>query len=161
MAKILVAEDEPDIRNLIAFILQYHNHEAITARNGDEALALARSEPFDLILLDIRMPNITGYDVCRAIKADNATANIPVVFITAKGQESEIEEGYKAGASLYIMKPFDPPFFLQCVENLLANTKEEKILLDKTLFSPTGNDPDLLDPLIDEKDHSDERPDDQ
>jgi len=99
MAKILVAEDEPDIRNLIAFTLQFAHHEPVIARDGAEALELARNESFDLIFLDIRMPKITGYDVCRALKTETSTADTPVVFVSAKGQELEIEEGFEAGAA--------------------------------------------------------------
>jgi DNA-binding response OmpR family regulator len=108
MARILIAEDERDIRDLIAFTLRFAGHEVIATANGEEALNMALETIPDLILLDVRMPRMTGYEACRQIKAEGKTSNIPVVFLSAKGQESEVQTGLAAGATEYILKPFSP-----------------------------------------------------
>jgi CheY-like chemotaxis protein len=108
MAKILVAEDEPDIRDLIAFTLRFAGHDVVTVGNGAEALESALKEQPDLILMDVRMPRMTGYEACKRLKADPAVKDIPVVFLSAKGQEAEIRAGMEAGASEYLLKPFAP-----------------------------------------------------
>ncbi|MBI4770199.1 MAG: response regulator [Chloroflexi bacterium] len=120
MARILVAEDERDIRDLITFTLRYHNHDVVVASNGEEALELARREVPDLILMDVRMPRMTGYEACKHITADPALQHIPVVFLSAKGQESEVQTGLSAGATDYILKPFAPDQLARRVTELLA-----------------------------------------
>lgn len=106
MAKILIAEDDPDIRELVAFTLRFAGHEVVAASDGEETVQLAAREFPDLILMDVRMPRMTGYDACRAIKANSELKDIPVVFLSAKGQESEIQTGLEAGAEEYLLKPF-------------------------------------------------------
>ena len=120
MAKILIAEDEPDIRELVAFILQFAGYDVITGTNGEEAVQLAKSESPDLILLDVRMPRMTGYDACRQIKADPNLKNVPVVFLSAKGQEAEVQDGMEAGAEEYLLKPFAPDHLTERVRSILA-----------------------------------------
>ena len=120
MAKILIAEDERDIRDLITFTLRYAGHEVIEASNGEEALALAHQAKPNLVLMDVRMPRMTGYDACRALKADEETRDIPVVFLSAKGQESEVQTGLEVGASDYILKPFSPDQLTKRVAEILA-----------------------------------------
>ena len=108
MARILISEDEPDIRELVAFTLRFAGHEVTTTSNGEEALQQAFQVVPDLILMDVRMPRMTGYDACRAMKADPGLRDIPVVFLSAKGQDSEIQVGLQAGAVEYLLKPFAP-----------------------------------------------------
>ncbi len=120
MAKIVIAEDERDIRDLIAFTLRFAGHEVTAASNGEEAVQLAVQENPDLILLDVRMPRMTGYDACRAIKAKPDFVDTPVVFLSAKGQESEIETGMEAGAEEYMLKPFSPDELTSRVGQILA-----------------------------------------
>ena len=108
MAKILIAEDERDIRDLIEFTLRYAGHEVVKASNGAEAVDLASQTKPDLILMDVRMPRMTGYEACRALKDIDAVKDVPVVFLSAKGQESEMNVGLDAGAYDYILKPFAP-----------------------------------------------------
>jgi DNA-binding response OmpR family regulator len=120
MAKILIAEDEPDIRELVAFTLRFAGHEVLTATNGEEAVLLATREVPDLILLDVRMPRMTGYDTCRAIKADPALAEVPVIFLSAKGQETEIQAGLESGAEEYLLKPFAPDQLTDRVRAVLS-----------------------------------------
>lgn len=118
MTKILVAEDERDIRELINFTLRLNGYEVVLASDGEEALELALKEYPDLVLLDIRMPRMNGYEVCQLIKGNEATKHIPVVFLTAKGQESEVEQGLNAGATDYILKPFSPDQLVARLEKL-------------------------------------------
>ncbi len=120
MAKILVAEDERDILELISFTLELGGHEVIQASDGLEALEKAVLETPDLILLDVRMPKLTGYEVCGKLKENELTAKIPVVFLSAKGQEAEIKQGLEMGAMDYIVKPFAPDELLKKVEQYLA-----------------------------------------
>lgn len=124
MAKILIAEDERDIRDLVAFTLTYAGHEVIQAANGEEAYALAVQDQPQLVLMDVRMPRMTGYDACRALKANDATRDIPVVFLSAKGQESEVQTGLEAGAVDYILKPFSPDQLTKRVSEILARAGE-------------------------------------
>lgn len=119
MAKILIAEDERDIRDLIAFTLRYNGYEVIAAVNGEEALNLTLQEHPDLVLLDVRMPRMTGYEVCRQIKSNTHLRDIPVVFLSAKGQESEVQAGMDAGATEYILKPFSPDQLIERVSKVL------------------------------------------
>ncbi len=108
MAKILVADDEQDIRDLLGFTLKFAGHEVVTASNGEEAFQLAQKEKPELVLLDVRMPRMNGYEACRLMKADPALKDIPVMFVSAWGQDSEINHGLEAGAAGYIVKPFEP-----------------------------------------------------
>ena len=120
MAKILIAEDEPDIRELVAFMLRFAGHEVVAASNGEEALQTATREIPDLILMDVRMPRMTGYDACRAMKANPDLHDVPVVFLSAKGQEAEIQTGLDAGAEEYLLKPFSPDELTSRVSSILA-----------------------------------------
>ena len=119
MPKILIAEDEADIRELITYTLRFAGYEVVAATNGDEAVQFARQEMPDLILLDARMPKKTGYEACEIIKADPQTRDIPVLFLSAKGQESEIQSGLKAGASEYLLKPFAPDQLIKHIQRAL------------------------------------------
>lgn len=119
MAKILIAEDERDIRELINITLTFSGHEVFAAANGEDALNLAKHVMPDLIFMDVRMPKMNGYEACTAIKADPKLAHIPVVFLSAKGQETEIQTGIGLGAADYILKPFSPDQLTECVRILL------------------------------------------
>ncbi len=120
MAKILIAEDERDIRELVTFTLRgLGKYEVVQAVNGLEAVEKAQSEKPDLILMDGRMPRMTGYEACAKLKEIEATKDIPIVFLSAKGQESEIQEGLAAGAYEYILKPFAPDELVSRVRAIL------------------------------------------
>ncbi|MBE0680644.1 MAG: response regulator [Anaerolineales bacterium] len=120
MARILIAEDEPDIRELVAFTLRFAGHEVVATSNGEEALRQASEIIPDIILMDVRMPRMTGYDACRALKADPVLKDIPVVFLSAKGQDSEIQTGLDAGAEEYLLKPFAPDQLTERVKAILG-----------------------------------------
>jgi DNA-binding response OmpR family regulator len=120
MARILIAEDEPDIRELVAFTLRFAGHEVTAASNGEEAVQMASQIIPDIILMDVRMPRMTGYDACRLMKANPTLKDIPVVFLSAKGQDSEIATGFEAGAEEYMLKPFAPDQLTERVKTILA-----------------------------------------
>jgi CheY-like chemotaxis protein len=124
MAKILIAEDERDIRDLVAFTLRFAGHEVIAVENGAEAVEAAPIEQPDLILMDVRMPRMTGYEACQIIKSDPRVKNIPVVFLSAKGQDSEIQAGLASGASEYLLKPFGPMELTEKVGELLVKYRK-------------------------------------
>ena len=124
MAKILIAEDERDIRDLITFTLKFAGFEVIAVSNGEEAVEAAQKEVPDLIMLDGRMPKLSGYEACEQIKSIDEVKNIPVVFLSAKGQEAEIEAGLEAGAVEYLLKPFAPDDLIQRVNILLEQHGE-------------------------------------
>jgi DNA-binding response OmpR family regulator len=119
MARILIAEDERDIRDLITFTLKFAGHEVFAATNGEEAYNMAKQVLPDIVLMDVRMPKMTGYEACKAIKSDKSTENIPVVFLSAKGQETEVQTGLEVGAVEYILKPFSPDQLTERVKTLL------------------------------------------
>jgi len=121
MRKILIAEDERDILDLIMFTLQFGGYDVIPTSNGADALEMVHKEQPDLILLDVRMPRMSGYEVCKQIKAEDDTRNIPVVFLSAKGQEVEVTTGYEMGAVDYILKPFAPNELLERLDNILSH----------------------------------------
>jgi CheY-like chemotaxis protein len=123
MANILIAEDERDIRELVTFTLEYGGHKVLAVTNGEEALEAAHRQPPDLILLDVRMPRMTGYEACRRLKADPTLRHIPVVFLSAKGQELEVETGLEAGAAEYILKPFSPDQLNKKIAELLGRSQ--------------------------------------
>ena len=122
MAKIVIAEDETDVREMIAFMLRFAGYEVFEADNGQTACELSKTKQPDLILLDVRMPVMTGYDACRIIKNDPETSKIPVAFVSAKGLENEIAMGYASGADDYIVKPFTIDQLLNRV-NAILNKK--------------------------------------
>ncbi len=127
MAKILIAEDERDIRDLIAFTLKFAGYDIVTANNGEEAVQLTKQELPDLVITDVRMPKMTGYEACKQIKADPATQHIPVVFLSAKGQEAEVQTGLDSGADEYLLKPFAPDQLTRNVADILAAVKRKPV----------------------------------
>ena len=121
MARILVAEDERDIRELINFTLTFAGHTLTLAPNGEDAVKLAQDVIPDLIMMDVRMPRMTGYEACRAMKKIDSISSIPVVFLSAKGQDDEVQTGLDAGAIRYILKPFSPEELTQQVNEILQH----------------------------------------
>jgi DNA-binding response OmpR family regulator len=108
VAHVLVADDDADIRDLVEFKLTQSGHQVTVVEDGLAALRAAREQPVDLALLDIRMPGMSGLDVCRNLRAEPETATLPVIMITARSQEGDIEVGFAVGADDYITKPFSP-----------------------------------------------------
>jgi CheY-like chemotaxis protein len=124
--KVLLVEDEDDIRRLARLSLARGGEwEVLLAQDGEECLALAHQHRPDLILLDVKMPRLDGFEACRRLKADPATAPIPIIFLTASVQPHEIEQGLTLGAIGYLAKPFDPLHLRTEVMALLQNAGVE------------------------------------
>ncbi len=118
-ARILVADNDEDILTLVAFRLERLGHEVLVARDGQEALDRAQAELPDLCVLDVMMPRLTGYDVTEQLRAGAQTASIPVILLTARVQEADVQRGLAAGADAYVRKPFSPAELREQVEALL------------------------------------------
>jgi CheY-like chemotaxis protein len=114
--RIMIVDDEADITNLTGIIFELYGHETIKTYSSEECLKkLEEGKRPDVILLDVMMPEISGYDVCRRIKSDSRLNTIPVIILSAKIKEEDIAEGYRAGADGYITKPFDPDVLVRQV----------------------------------------------
>ena len=122
--KILVVDDEINITQILEFSIGSEGYEVITARNGEDAIDKARREQPDLIVLDIMMPKIDGYEACRILKANPLTKNIPVVLLTAKGRDIDKRLGYEVGATDHIVKPFSPSKLIDRIQQLLSLSKK-------------------------------------
>lgn len=119
--KILIVEDEPDIMELVEVTLASDQYHLLQAMDGEKGLEMGMTLAPDLILLDIMLPKLDGYEICRRLKANEKTAHIPVLMLTAFGQKKEIEEGYKVKADDYVVKPFEPLKLRQRVKRFLPD----------------------------------------
>ena len=117
---ILVAEDERDIRELIVITLQIAGFRVVDVPNGEEAVKKATEIIPDLILMDVRMPKVTGFEACKVLKREEKTKDIPIIFLSAKGQEGEISTGLELGAEEYFLKPFAPDDLIRRVNKILT-----------------------------------------
>ena len=119
--KALVAEDDPDIQIILRMVLTRMGKCEVTVTDrGEEILSLAKTDPPDFILLDVMLPEMSGYDICKALKADAATREIPVIFLTARSMPAEIKEALTLGALGYLSKPFDPMTLVPQINELLS-----------------------------------------
>lgn len=123
--KILVVDDQPVIRQIARSTLRSQGYEILEASNGEDALEIARRELPDLVLLDVRMPGISGLDVCRALKRDSGTAHIKIVMLTGELLEEDRQEGLREGADEYFTKPFSPIQLLNKLRSLLGPPEHE------------------------------------
>lgn len=119
MAKIVLVEDEAQIARIVQIKLTNKGHEVLPAADGGAGLTLIRQEQPDLILLDVMMPVMDGYSVLGALRADPELAKIPVIMLSAKGQERDILQGLQGGAVDYVVKPFSPSELLARIERHL------------------------------------------
>jgi DNA-binding response OmpR family regulator len=117
--RILIAEDEPSIVLSLEFLLAEAGHEVFSAANGVEALALAGKHKPDLVVLDIMLPALNGYEVCRAVRADPDLRATRILILTARGREHEVARGMALGANAYVTKPFGTHELMKIVEELL------------------------------------------
>lgn len=122
MATVLVADDDPDIRDLVAFKLEQSGVEVVTVGDGFAAVEACRRATPDLVLLDVMMPGMSGLDVCRVMRGDPSLAQIPVILLTARAQESDVSQGFEAGADDYVVKPFSPRELGSRVQAVLARS---------------------------------------
>ncbi len=120
MARILVVDDEPHIVKLVSFTLEKCGHEVLVATDGMEAISLAREHTPDLILLDVMMPLMTGFEAATRLKSDPKTEGIPIAFLSAKSQVYERQAGLECGAEVYLCKPFTPRELADQVSALLG-----------------------------------------
>lgn len=121
--KILVVEDDPVVRELIEFKLSSAGHEVLLEADGEAGLNAVRTARPDIVILDWMMPKLTGLEVCAAIRADEDIADMSVLLLTARAQESDVEQGFAAGVNDYLLKPFSPRELLSRVEALAAKKK--------------------------------------
>lgn len=117
--KILIVDDEKDIAETTQFRLEFEGFECLMARDGEEALLKAKKESPDLILLDVMMPKMNGYQVCRLLKSDEKYRHIPIIMLTAKTQESDKFWGKESGADDYITKPFKMEKLIEKIQGYL------------------------------------------
>ena len=120
MTAVLVADDDADIRDLVAFKLEQAGFEVITAEDGPTALSAAHDKVPDIAVLDVSMPGMSGLDVCRMLRADPSTADMMIIMLTARAQETDVEGGFSAGADDYVIKPFSPRELTSRVQALLG-----------------------------------------
>lgn len=117
--KILLVEDEADLVELVKNRLHTNNYEVTIAQDGQEALDIIEKDNFDLIILDIMLPKINGFEVCKSLKENPAHKNIPVIMFTARADQESQDKSFDLGADAYIIKPFEPTVLLYKIKNLL------------------------------------------
>lgn len=122
-SRVLIVEDEPDIRELVVHHLKREGYQVSAAASGEEALRQVRATPPDLVLLDLMMPDMDGLEVCRRLRQDPATAALPIVMLTAKGDEVDRVLGLEIGADDYVVKPFSPKELLARVKAVLRRSR--------------------------------------
>jgi two-component system, OmpR family, response regulator MtrA len=123
MARIVVADDDADIRDLVVFKLEQSGHEVVPVGDGAAAVEACQEAVPDLVILDLMMPGMGGLDACRALRAQPALARVPVILLTARAQESDIEQGFNAGADDYVVKPFSPRELASRVSAVLQRSR--------------------------------------
>ena len=123
MARILVADDDVDIRELVEFKLTTMGHEIVAVGDGAAAIDACMAQKPDLAVLDVMMPGVSGLDAIRAIRAEPSLADLPVILLTARAQESDVETGFDSGADDYITKPFSPRELASRVQALLSRSR--------------------------------------
>jgi two-component system alkaline phosphatase synthesis response regulator PhoP len=125
--KILVVDDEIYIVHILDFSLGMEGYEVLTASDGEQALETAQREQPDLIVLDIMMPKLDGYETCKLLKADDRTRQIPVILLSAKGRHTDQKIGYEVGADDYITKPFSPRKLVERINTLLGQFGSQRM----------------------------------
>jgi two-component system phosphate regulon response regulator PhoB len=144
--KILIVEDDRDIVEMVRYNLKEQGYETISASNGQKGVELAKSQHPDLIILDIMMPVMDGFEACRALKNDNTTADIPIIILSAKSQETDKVVGLELGADDYVTKPFSPRELIARIRAILrrgraelpaSRLKRDNIVIDSTKHKVT------------------------
>ena len=148
--KILVVDDEPDIVELVTYNLRKEGFEISPAFDGEDALAKIRKEKFDFVILDLMLPGIQGMEICRIMRSDPITKNIPIIMLTAKGEEIDKILGLELGADDYMTKPFSPRELLTRIKTVMRRTSEKtadatvirigKLAINKDTYTVTKDD---------------------
>lgn len=144
--RILVVDDEQDIQELVAYNLTKNGYEVIRANTGEEALQLARTESPDLVVLDLMLPGIDGLDCCRVLKNDPFSKHLPVMMLTAKGEDADIVVALNMGADDYVTKPFSPQVLLARIEAVLRRRRvsapdpDEELTLKELSIHPARHE---------------------
>lgn len=140
--RILVIEDDRDIRELIRFHLEREEYEIAEAEDGGRGLAMATADQFDLILLDLMLPGLNGIEICKALRQGRSHSETPIIMVTAKGSEADIVTGLELGADDYVVKPFSPKLLLARVKAVLRrrgslqDDNQESINIDELVIHP-------------------------
>lgn len=117
---VLAADDDEDILGLVSFRLERAGYTVLLARDGEEALEIALREQPDLAVLDVMMPKLEGFELTRRLRGEQATSRMPIILLTARSQEADVQQGFDAGADDYIRKPFSPDELLSRVQAILG-----------------------------------------
>lgn len=123
--RILIVEDNPLGLELIEYTLQQEGYETLTASNGVEGLAKAKDEKPDLVVLDVMLPGLDGFEVCHRLRAEPETARLPILMLSAKARRGDIDTGRRVGANIYLTKPLDPSALVQQVGTLLEQERRD------------------------------------
>jgi two-component system response regulator RpaA len=121
MPRVLVVDDDPQVLRLLRVNLELEGYDVASATNGEAALAECADQVPDLVVCDVMMPGMDGYEVVRRLRKDRATSKLPIVMLSAKAMRSEMRQGFDAGADEYVTKPFDPTELIDVVARLLRN----------------------------------------
>lgn len=125
--KILVVDDDPTMVKLINVNLKLNNYSVVEATSGEQALDVLAGQPLDLVVLDIMMPGVDGWEVLKRIRGDRTTEEMPVILVTAKTQDSDVIRGWELGADEYVIKPFNPLLLVEVIKMVLDRSYEERL----------------------------------
>ena len=128
MALVVVADDDPITRELVVFRLEADGHECVAVENGADALAAIRKRVPNLVILDVNMPGMSGFDVCRQLRAEPDLGRLPIIMLTASVQSGDVTQGFGSGADDYLVKPFNPRELSERVRALLDRASGFPIL---------------------------------
>jgi two-component system alkaline phosphatase synthesis response regulator PhoP len=131
--RVLIVEDEADILQLLTYNLTREGFQVVAVESGEEGLEQARREPFDLLLLDLMLPGINGLDVCRMLRREAATANLPIIMLTARGEDIDVVTGLELGADDYVTKPFSPRVLVARIRAVLRRESAPESAADSPL----------------------------
>lgn len=125
--KILVVDDDPTMVKLINVNLKLNNYSVVEATSGEQALDVLVNEPLDLVVLDIMMPGVDGWEVLKRVRNNPETEEMPVILVTAKTQDSDVIRGWELGADEYVIKPFNPLLLVEVIKMVLDRSYEERL----------------------------------
>lgn len=125
--KILVVDDDPTMVKLINVNLKLNNYSVVEATSGEQALEILEEQPLDLVVLDIMMPGVDGWEVLKRIRSAEDTQELPVILVTAKTQDSDVIRGWELGADEYVIKPFNPLLLVEVIKMVLDRSYEERL----------------------------------